>query len=406
VARRPHGARYAPCVRVRVIELRILGAVLAALWLATFSLILLGYRPGGPVDLGVGLAAGGPILVALAAVAWPPVARSGHVLALTAWLALGAILLLIPSIAGLVTQLQGRGPQTLLPSAEAAYPWALALLATGVYAGIGIARRRLGDRTPRRRRLLAGVATGVAMVFAVGTLFTTAAVVNELALGDRPAISSQFGPTDPALEPPPCDGSLEAGPTAVVNLQMDTALDGSTVGQASMAGGRNGGDVRWTGFAATRFALGQVGFIRVGPLGWELRPGARWGTAPAARIVGRDLDVQLVAVALTPANRTVAEDRGLAFIEGARARHCRIPLDGGTLRAALPEVELLVGDVDLSRWRGNLDFWVFADGQLGQVDGQAQGPGLGLADDALLASIRFRLTATDRGWPITISPPG
>ena len=43
-------------VRVRVIELRILGAVLAALWLTTFALILLGYRPGGPVDVLVGLA--------------------------------------------------------------------------------------------------------------------------------------------------------------------------------------------------------------------------------------------------------------------------------------------------------------------------------------------------------------
>ncbi len=393
-------------MRVRVIELRLLGAVLAALWLATFGLILLGYRPGGPVDLVVGIAAGGPILVALAAVAWPPVARSGRVLALTSWLALAAILLLIPSIAGLVTQLEGRGPQTLLPSAEAAYPWALALLATGIYAGIGISRRRLGERTQRRRRLVAGVATGVAMVFAVGTVFTTAAVVNELALSGRPAISSRFGPTNPALEPPPCDGALQTGPTAVLNLQMDAALDGSAVGQASVGGGRDGADVRWSGFAATRFVLGQVGFVRVGPLGWELRPGSRWSTAPAARIVGRDLDLQMLAVALTPANRAVAEDRGLAFIEGARARHCRIALDGDTLRAALPEVDLLVGDADLSRWRGNLDYWVFVDDQLGQVDGQAQGPGLGLADDALLASIRFRLTAIDRGWSISVSPPG
>jgi hypothetical protein len=389
-----------------VIELRILGAVLTALWLATFVLILLGYRPGGPVDLGVGLAAAGPIIVALAAVAWPPVARSGRALALTAWLGLGAILLLVPSIAGLVTQLEGRGPQTLMPSAEAAYPWVLALLATGLYAGLGIARRRLGDRAPRRRRLVAGVVIGVALTLVAGTVFTTASIVNELALANRPAISSRFGPTDPNLEPPSCDGTLEAGPTAVLSLQMDASIDGSLVGQVSLAGGRNGDDVRWTGFSATRFTLGQVGFARVGPLGWELRPGTRWSTAASARIGGQDLDMQLLTVALTPANRTVAEDRGLAFIEGARPRHCRVALDGSTLRTALPEVELLVGDLDLSRWRGNLDFWVFADSQLGQVDGQAQGPGLGLADDALLASIRFRLTAIDRGWPVSVTPPG
>ena len=389
-----------------MIELRILGAVLAALWLATFGLILLGYRPGGPVDLGVGLAAAGPILIALAAVVWPPVARSGRVLALTAWLALGAILLLVPSIAGLVTQLQGLGPQTLLPSAEAAYPWVLALLATSLYAGIGIARHRLGERTPRRRRLLAGGLTGIVMVLAAGTVFTTAAVVNELALGDRPAISSRFGPTDPTLEPPPCDGALAAGSTAVLSLHMDASIDGTMVGQVSVAGGRDGTDVRWTGFAATRFVLGQVGFVRVGPLGWELTPGTRWSTTADARTVGRDLDLQLLAVVLTPENRAVAENRGLAFIEGARARHCRVAMDGAMLREALPEVDLLVGDDDLSRWRGNLDFWVFGDGELGQVDGQAQGPGLGLADDALLASVRFRLTIIDRGRPVSVTPPG
>ena len=399
-------ARYAPGVRVRVIELRILGAVLAALWVATFALILLGYRPGGPVDLVVGLSAAGPILIALAAVVWPPVARSGRVLALTAWLALGAILLLVPSIAGLVTQLEGRGPQTLLPSAEAAYPWVLALLATGLYAGIGIARQRLGQRSPRRRRLLVGSLVGLVMVLAAGSLFSTAAVVNELALGDRPAISSRFGPTDPTLEPPACDGALCAGVTAVLSLQMDSSIDGSMVGQVSVAGARSGTDIRWSGFAATRFVLGQVGYAQVGPLGWELGPSSRWSTAAASRMLGRSLDLQVLDVALTTGNRSVAENRGLAYIEGARARHCRVPLDGTTMRNALPEVELLVGDADLSRWRGNLDYWVFADGQLGQVDGQAQGPGLGLADDALLASVRFRMTIIDRGWSVNVSPPG
>ena len=107
-----------------------------------------------------GLAAIGPILVAILAVAWPPVARGDRAFAAIAWLALGAILLLIPSITGLVTQLEGRGPQTLLPSFEAAYPWLLALLATGLFAGLGLARGRLGETALRRRRLVVGAGLG------------------------------------------------------------------------------------------------------------------------------------------------------------------------------------------------------------------------------------------------------
>jgi hypothetical protein len=102
----------------------------------------------------------------------------------------------------------------------------------------------------------------------------------------------------------------------------------------------------------------------------------------------------------------VNEDRGIEFIEGARTRHCRVQLDGDTLDRAVPEVELLLGPADLSMWRGTLDYWVFADGQLGQADGFASGPGLGLAPDALIAELRFRLLAIDRGGPTAIRLPG
>ena len=393
-------------VRVRVIELRILGAALAGLWLMTFGLILLGYRPGGPVDLLVGTAAGLPVAVALGAVLWPPVARSPRAFAMTAWLALTAMLLLVPSIAGLVTQLQGGGPQTLLPSAEAAYPWGLALLATGVFAGLGLARRRLGDRAPRRRRLGTGVALGVAAALVAGTTFAAAAVYNELSLGNRPAISSRFGPTDPTLEPPPCDGPRGLGPTATVTLQMDSSVDGSPTGQLSVAGERSGMDVRWDGYVTSSVAFGQTGFARVDANAWDLLPNYGWVQVPPAKIQGNDMDREVLLEALTPAQRSVVEDAGLAYVGGARARHCRVALDGTTLLRALPEVTLLVGEADLSRWRGELDFWVFADGQLGQADGFANGPGLGLATDGLTAEVRFRLIAIDRGAPATIRLPG
>ena len=93
------------------------------------------------------------------------------------------------------------------------------------------------------------------------------------------------------------------------------------------------------------------------------------------------------------------------MIEGARARHCRIRIDGATLRTALPQIDLLVGQTDVSRWIGDLDFWVFADGQLGQADGRLAGPATGLDAEALLAEIRFRMLATNRGEPVTVSAP-
>ena len=379
--------------------------MLVVLWFVACALVLIGYRPGGPVDILVGLAAVGPMLIALAAVVWPPVARGDRAFAGIAWLGLLAVLLLVPSIAGLVAQLVGRGPQTLLPSFEAAYPWLLALTATGLYAGLGVARHRLGGGALRRRRLSVGGAVAVLMVLAAGTLFSAVAIGNELALGDRPALGSRFGPTDPDLEPPPCDGALRAGASARLDLRLDASVDDRRIGQVVIGGIRDGSDFRWLGFAATRLLVGQLGAARVGDDAWDRQPGTAWVRTPQAAVTNLDLDVPLIDKALTIANRSVAEDHGLAYIEGARARHCRITVDGDTLRTAVPEVSLLIGETDLSRWRVDLDYWVFADGELGQADGRATGPAGGLEPDALLATLRFRLTAVDRGLPVTVFPP-
>jgi hypothetical protein len=392
-------------VRVRTIEIRILGVVLAGLWFAAFALVLVGYRPGGPTDRIVGLAAVGPLLVALAAIRWPPVARGTYPVIAIAWLALGAILLLVPSLAGLVAQLTGNGPQTLLPSAEAAYPWVLALLATCLFAGLGIARRRLGETSLRRRRLAYGGLVAVGLAVAAASLFAAAAVANELALAGRPSIASRFGPTDPDLEPPACSAALTVGSTARVQLVMDSSIDGRYAGRVRLEGTRDGADVASSGFAATRFGLGQHGLVRLAGTVWERPPGGSWQRVDANRGDGRDLDRQLILAALQPTSRGVAEDRGMDYIEGARARHCRLALDGATLRTALPQVDLLVGDTDMSVWRGYLDFWVFGDGQLGQAEGKVEGPAAVLDPDALLANVRFRMVAIDRGLPVTIRAP-
>lgn len=392
-------------MRVRVIELRILGVVLAGLWTLAFLLILGGYRPGGPADLVVGIAAVGPVLIAFAAVVWPPVARGGRAFVAIAWLGLGALLVLAPSIGGLLDRLGTRGPQTLLPSVEAGYPWLLALLGTSLFAGLGIARRRLGETALRRRRLALGTAIGVALATSAGTLFAALSIANEVALRDLPAVSSRFGPTDPAIEPPTCPGPLAAGSTARLSGRLDMEVDGRRSGTVTIDGSRNGDDFRWIGFAATALTIGQHGSARLGETAWSRAPRTGWVPVQPAFVDGQDLDLQLIRTVLMPDNRAVAEDRGLAFIEGARARHCRIALDGSTFRSAYPQVALLVGDGDLARLAGELDYWVFADAQVGRVEVRLNGSAVGLVQDALLVTIRAELTAVDRGVAHLIERP-
>lgn len=388
-----------------MIELRILGAAMAALWAVAFGAILVGYRPGGPADLVVGVAAAGPLLIALSGIVWPPVARGGRAFVLIAWLGLGALLLLVPALTGIVAQLEARGPQTLLPSLEAAYPWALALLATALYAGLGIARRRLGETALRRRRLVLGTAIGAALAVLAGTAFGAASVANDLALRDRPAGVSRFGPTDPALVPPSCSGDLEAGRTARLTGRLDMDVDGRRSGTVTIDGVRVGTDFRWIGFAATSLTVGQHGSARIGDAEWSRAPRTGWVPVPSGFVEGDDLDLAVLRTALVPDHRVVAENRGLAFVEGARARHCRVALDGATFRAAFPQLRFLVGDADLSRLLGELDFWVFGDAQLGRVEVRLNGSAVGIVPDALLVTMRAELVAVDRGVAHGIERP-
>jgi hypothetical protein len=392
-------------VRVRVIELRILAVAMTGLWVGAFGMILLGYRPGGPIDLLVGATAGLPILVALAAIAWPPVARGDRAFRAIAWLGLGTLLLLVPSIAGVLAQIQASGTQTLLPSVEAVYPWVLALAGTCLFAGLGIARQQLGETALRRRRLIRGTALALGMLLLVGSPFAGAAVANELALRDRPVADSRFGPTDPELALPACTDELVAGPTARLQVRLDADIDDRPTGVVTLDGIRDGTAFRWLGFAAGPVTIGQRGMARVGESAYSLAPGTGWVPVPFDRAEGQDLDLQVMRAALTPELRAIAEERGVAFFEGARARHCRIAVDGAILREAVPQISLLVGDADISRWMGELDYWVFADGQLGRVVGRVNGAAIDLGEEALLATIRVRISAVDRDIPHIVSRP-
>src|SRR5689334_4661668 len=226
-----------PAMRVRRFELRLIALALLVAWTVAAALVLLAYRPGGPLDLLVGLTAMIPIAIALAAVVWPPVARGEHAFPAMVWLGILALLCLIPSIAGVLTQLLTYGSRTLLPSAEAAYPWIVALLATSCFAGFGIVRRLTGGTggtSDRRRRLFGGIAFGiVATILALG-VFSAVAVANDVAIRDSPVTASRFGPTSGDGVPPSCDGPLAVGSSARLDLHLDATVDRQPLGTVEL----------------------------------------------------------------------------------------------------------------------------------------------------------------------------
>src|SRR5204862_5609422 len=95
-------------MRVRRFELRLLGIALVACWSIAAGLVLLAYRPGGPLDIVVGIVAMLPIAIAVAGVVWPPVARGDLAFPVTVWVGIIALLFLVASIFGCVNQLAAR----------------------------------------------------------------------------------------------------------------------------------------------------------------------------------------------------------------------------------------------------------------------------------------------------------
>jgi hypothetical protein len=392
-------------MRVRRFELRVVGSALAVGWAISAVLVLVGYRPGGPLDLVVGLTMLGPVAVALAGIAWPPVARGTGAFPLMVWLGIVAMLCLIPSISGVVEQLQASGSRTLVPSLEAAYPWLIALTATSLFSGLGIARHVRGAGAVRRRRFVDGVLIGAALTLLSATVFAGATLANALAIRETVPASSRFGPTDPTGEPPLCDGPLAPGPTARLSETLAGVVDLRSIGSVDLDGVRDDTDFRWSAYVATDRQLGLAGAIRHDGQAWVQGPGAPWATAAPEAVDPLSIDLQVIATALAPANRTTAEDRGVDVIEDARARHCVVAVDGTTFREAFPQIRWLVGDADIHRWRGELDYWIFMDGQLGQVVGDASGDAIEIHDGAILATVSVKLTATERGDTFVIYPP-
>ena len=392
-------------MRVRTFELRLIGVALVVCWTLTAALVLLAYRPGGPIDVLVGVLAFVPLGIAVLGVVWPPLVHGRRAFPAMVWLGIVALLLLVPSVVGLVVQLRALGSQTLLPSLEAAYPWLLALAATSLFTGFGLARRILGQTAMRRRRLVRGILLAAGLTLVTSVLLGGAAVANDIALRDRTQVASRFGPTDPDAEPELCTGPLSVGPAADLNLRLSGDVDLRPLGSVELEGRRSGTDYRWLAYVATDRELGSHGRAQVDGKSWAYLPVGGWRTSNESDPGQYALDRTLADTVLSPGFRATAEDRGVEVIEGARARRCRVAVDGDTFVSAVPQVRWLVGDADLHRWRGQLDYWVFLDGQLGQVAGNVNGNAAEIKPSALLGTIELRLTATDRDQDLVVQAP-
>ncbi len=393
-------------MRVRVFELRLLAAVLSVLWAAGGSVALIAYRPGGPVDMLVGLAALLPLPVSVASTVWPPLVRGDRASAGVFWLGLGAGLLLIPSIGGIASQVVTGGAEPLLPSAEVVYPWVLALLATSLFTGIGLTRSRYPNPGAGRRRLAASIVFALATTLAIGAAFTGVSLADNAALDSRPATFSRFGPTSPDLTPPSCNKPLTEAATATVTLSVWGDVDGQGVGRVDLTGQRSGSDVSWTAQAGkTDGPDSQYGIIRIGGSAWSEATPSGWTGISPSETQNDLLDRTVLDVALTAGNRATAEDRGFDYVEGARARHCAIAIDGPTFAAAFPQMAWLTGDANVDTWRGQLEYWVFGDGEVGKVLGSVNGSSQDILPHGLLATMEVSMTATDRGAAVSIAPP-
>ena len=74
--------------------------------------------------------------------------------------------------------------------------------------------------------------------------------------------------------------------------------------------------------------------------------------------------------------------------------------------AAFPEIALARSGTRTSRrWRGELDYWVFADGQLGRVVGQRQRRGRRARPGGTAGHLSATLTATDRDRDLFVIEP-
>jgi hypothetical protein len=406
-------------------QMRLLAVILTLLWAVTAVSVAVAYRPGGPVDVLVALACFVPVAIADLGVIRPAKRLSRrHRLALV-WVWILAVIFVLPVIYGVASTITPEGVQGLLPSAEAAYAGAIALYLMSWFSVVGLVHHRLGVRPLERRASLWTSLAAAGLTVVAGLAFVFVAVVNEQQLSREPASASRFGPTDPDMDPPFCDAGVALGENARVRIEAKSAVDTFDRGTAVLVGQRGGLDESWGGSWQGPDGSGQKAYLRVGSDAWvndasddPQAPGTTWSRStpnPFGLLgtAGLTTDGPPQAVADAPRGEIVAEDLGLEQVEGARARHCRTFIDGPTALDTFLPLRWLLGNDSyldsgaLGRWRGELDWWVFADGELGLATVQISGARgeTGWDDDGVRAFLEARLEAVDRDEPVDVSAP-
>ena len=246
---------------------------------------------------------------------------------------------------------------------EAAYPWALAILGTSVFAGLGMGPAPLGAGSGRPGQFGAAIALGIGLAAVCGTLMAGATIATTWPPrptgGPAPATAA-----DPTLVPPLCDAPLGGGVTADLTLDLAGTVDGRSLGLTRTPAARSGAD--FPSRLAEVTSTTDVGLH--GAAEWWRAAGGSASPTPAgsrspraSRRVSRSRPARSSRPPSTR-TRTAAEDLRLVYVEGARARRCRVAVDDG--RASAPRSPVSDGwcDPRPGDWRGEIDAWVFANG--------------------------------------------
>ncbi len=259
--------------------------------------------------------------------------------------------------------------------------------ATSLFSGFGIAAAAArADRDAPAPAGRAGCLVAVALT--VGhrrRCSPAAAVANESPCATRSRARRASGRPTGRREPPLCDGGSRPAVRPSSSSSMSarrSTCDRS--GRSTLTGRRDRARLPLARVRGDRPAARTYGAARIGERAWHRDAGDAAGARPTSR-TRRPTTVDLQALtsrsrqAFGRPPRTAASRSSRAPARGAAGSPSTARRSGRRFRRS----RWLVGGADLHRWRGQLDYWVFLDGQLGQVAGRVNGEAAGIVPEAL-----------------------